>query len=260
MPTDRPMPREWRLLLAVLALAALALGGPTVAQVARYHLFADQGLWHGVPHPGDVLSNAGFAAAGLWCALLLRRGWAVLAGAERALLALTACGLLATCFASAWYHLAPDDARVAVDRLGMVLAFAGVLGLAGCRVSSRAGLALAGAVVLTGPAAIACWLVTGDLWPWAVVQGGGAALLLVLAGTHHPVALPVRWVWVVALYALAKLFEVADHEVWALTGGLVSGHSIKHLVAAWAVLPVASAVARLVPTRQNAAQLPARAA
>ncbi|MBK0391196.1 hypothetical protein I8E28_01215 [Ramlibacter sp. CrO1] len=254
------MPREWRLLLAVLALAALALAGPSVAQVAQYHQFADQGLWHGVPHPGDVLSNLAFAAVGLSCGLALLRAWGVLASAERALLALTACGLVTTCLASGWYHLAPDDVRVAVDRAGMVLAFAGVLGLAGCRVSSRAGLALATLIIFTGPAAIASWLATGDLWPWAVVQGGGAVLLLALAATQHPAALPVRWAWVVAAYALAKLFEVADHEVWTLTGGLVSGHSLKHLVAAWAVLPVTFAVARLVPARQNAAKLPARAA
>ena len=35
-------------------------------------------------------------------------------------------------------------------------------------------------------------------------------------------------------YALAKLLEHYDHGVFALTGGAVSGHSIKHLLAALA--------------------------
>lgn len=254
------MPREWRLLLFVLSLAALALGGPQVAQLAGYHAFADQGGWHGLPHAGDVLSNIGFALAGAACLAALARARQVLGGAERVLLALTGVGLLATGAASSWYHLAPDDARVAFDRAGMALAFAGLLGLAACRVSSRAGLALAAAVLVAGPASIAAWTLTGNLWPWAVLQGGGAVLLVVLAATPHPAALPVRWGAVVGLYALAKLLEVGDHAVWSLTAGLVSGHSLKHLVAALALLPVIAAVARVAPAGHNAAKLPARAA
>jgi len=37
-----------------------------------------------------------------------------------------------------------------------------------------------------------------------------------------------------AFYALAKLFEHYDHGIFELTGGAVSGHTIKHLFAAGA--------------------------
>jgi hypothetical protein len=33
---------------------------------------------------------------------------------------------------------------------------------------------------------------------------------------------------------LAKVFEVTDREVFAITNGAVSGHTVKHLVAAGA--------------------------
>ena len=260
MSITTPIPREWRLLLAVLALATLAAAGPHLAQMPQYHAFADQQSWRGMPHAGDVLSNVAFAFVGVVCFVALARARQVLSGAERALLALAGAGLLATCAASTWYHLAPDDTRLVVDRAGMVFAFSGLLGLAACRVSSRAGLALATTVLLAGPLSLKVFAATGDLLPWVVVQGGGAALLLVLAGTGNPAALPVRWGAVVGLYALAKVLEMGDHAIWSATSGLVSGHSLKHVLAALAVLPVATAVASLAPRGQNAPKLPARAA
>jgi len=48
-------------------------------------------------------------------------------------------GFVLTAIGSAWYHLDPDDRGLAWDRMGMVVAFAGVLGLvAAHRVSVRA--------------------------------------------------------------------------------------------------------------------------
>src|SRR4051812_47632110 len=143
MSVTTPIPREWRLLLAVLALATLAIAGPHLAQMPQYHAFADQQSWRGMPHAGDVLSNLAFAFVGVACLVALARARQALSGAERVLLALAGAGLLATCAASTWYHLAPGDARLVVDRAGMVVAFSGLLGLAACRVSSRAGLSLA---------------------------------------------------------------------------------------------------------------------
>jgi len=48
----------------------------------------------------------------------------------------------------------------------------------------------------------------------------------------------VDFLWVVmVLYALAKLFEYFDFAVFEF-GGLISGHSVKHIVAALAPLVV----------------------
>ena len=48
------------------------------------------------------------------------------------------------------------------------------------------------------------------------------------------------------LYGLAKLAEVYDPEVYLLTGSFLSGHSLKHLLAALAVF----ALYRMVAIRQ----------
>ena len=116
---------------------------------------------------------------------------------------------------SALYHWQPQDAGLLWDRLGMVLPFAGLLGLAAAsRVSARAGVAAAGAVLLAGPLAVWAWAHTGNLLPWAVVQLGGLLVVLTLACLPRRVGgLALHLGVVVVLYALDKLLEAADHSV-----------------------------------------------
>jgi len=247
-------PREARLLLAALALLLLAVLAPPLAQPGYYHHFADQRSWRGIPHPLDVLSNLPFALLGAAGLVLLRRVPAQrLARATRALTALSFAGLLCTAACSAWYHWRPDDAGLAVDRLGMTVAFAGLLGLATAdRLSARAGVGVALAVLLLGPLSVWVCAVSGNVLPWALLQGGGMVLLLALAFLPPvPGALAIRWGSVIGLYALAKAFELGDHLVYDASAQLVSGHSLKHVLAALAAWPILGAVRAL---GQNARQ------
>lgn len=238
-------PREIRLLLALVALALLAVFAPPLAQPGHYTHFADTRAWLGIPNALDVLSNLPFVLAGaLGLRTLARVPAAVPGTAQRQLAGLFFAGLLFTAAASVWFHWQPDGPGLVVDRLGMTVAFAGVLGLgvAG-HVSARAGLLLALLVLLCGPLAVEVWATSANLLPWAVLQGGGMALLVVLAfAPAQPGALPVRWGALIAIYAVAKGLELADHAVFELSGHWVSGHSLKHAVAALAAWPVLSAL------------------
>lgn len=246
---------ESRLLAAVLALAALACLGPALAQDPHFHDFADQHTRWGLPCAADVLTNLPFALAGLVGAWLLRAA-SGLSATERLLGGLTCLGLVLTAAGSSWYHLRPDDAGLVIDRLAMSVAFAGVLGLAACRVNARAGTSLAAVLLVAAPASVQWWAATGDLLPWAALQGGGLLLLVAASLTRpHAPVLPVRWALVVAGYVLAKLLEMGDHAVWEATGQWVSGHSLKHVVAAAAVLPLLAAW-RGAGRVQNASRLP----
>jgi uncharacterized membrane protein len=229
------------LLLALVFAVLLACLGPALAQPAHYHAFADQRVVWGLPFAMDVLSNMLFAVGGVWGLLALRR---LPAGtetdAQRPLAALFFAGLLFTTLCSSAYHWRPEHAGLAIDRLGMVVAFAGLLGLAVAdRVSARAGVVTAGSVLLLGPLSVVVWATSGNLLPWVVLQAGGMVLILLLAACR-----PVAGAWglplgaVIALYMLAKLLELGDHLVFAWTGGWVSGHSLKHGVAALAAWPV----------------------
>ncbi|MDY0106881.1 MAG: hypothetical protein RBS27_09430 [Giesbergeria sp.] len=245
-------PLETRLLWAALVLLALALFGPALPASPHQHGFADQRVLWGLPCALDVLSNLPFALAGAWGLALLRRlRGGVLDAATRATATLFCAGLLCTTLGSAWYHLRPDDAGLLWDRLGMAVAFAGLLGLAAAsRVSARAGQAMAVTMLLAGPLAVAAWARSGNLLPWAVVQFGGMLVVLALACLpRRPGALALNLFAVIAWYGAAKACEAADAAVFAATGQWLSGHSLKHLCAAGAALPVLWALRGAVTAR-----------
>lgn len=245
--------REGGLLVALGVALLLAAFGPFIAQVSHYHAFADQRMWWGIPCAMDVLSNAPFALAGIWGFWSLRRlqvhgqvsaQTLAQASLHKPLAALFFLGLVLTAMCSSFYHWHPDNVGLAVDRIGMTVAFAGLLGLAVAdRVSARMAWLVAGTVLLLGPVALAVWTSSGNLLPWSVLQGGGIVLVLLLAASK-PVsgAWGIPLGWVIAAYTLAKVLELEDHLVFEWTRGFVSGHSLKHIVAALAAWPVMAAV------------------
>ncbi len=240
-----PSTAETGLLCAGLMLLALALGGPVLHDHPHQHGFADQRTLWGIPCALDVLSNLPFALAGAWGLVLLGRVRpGALDAAIRATAGMFCAGLLLTAAASSWYHWQPDNAGLLWDRLGMAVAFAGMLGLAAAqRVSPRAGGATALVALAAGPLAVLWWAHTGNLLPWAVVQLGGMLLVLVLACLPQRAgALTLRLGAVIAWYGAAKLLELGDHTVFEATGQWVAGHSLKHLAAAGAAWPVLRAL------------------
>jgi hypothetical protein len=193
----------------------------------------------------DVLSNIPFAIGGLWgLSVLYRLPISSRVSIQWRLCATFFVGLVLTAVCSGYYHWQPDDSGLALDRLGMVLAFAGLAGVAAAeRVSGRAAFAVALVVLVAGSIGIAVWLHNGNLLVWSLVQGGGMLVVFALAWCK-----PLSGAWnvsfaqVIGIYALAKLCEFSDAEVFALTQGWLSGHSLKHLVAALAAWPVILAV------------------
>lgn len=234
---------ELGLLLATAGLGLCALMLPPLAQDPAYHRFADARTLLGVPNALDVISNLGFLVAGLYgLHEVASNRLHLFSTALKAGVFVTFIGFVATAIGSAAYHLAPADGGLVADRLGMVVAFAGVLGMAAAqRVSSRAGFALLGAALVLGPCAVIAWSMLGTLTPYAVMQFGGIALLVGLL-TAPALGPGPNWRWLVAAYLAAKVFEGADAFVWDLTGHLVSGHTLKHLVAALPVLAVTMAL------------------
>jgi hypothetical protein len=257
--------RERGLLFAFALLALVALFGPALpaADVAIASVFADDRAWHGLPNAMDVLSNLPFLLIGCWGLYRLNR----IDRAHQQALAqfplappasdppdntldcawLFFAGLIATAAGSAFYHLLPEAPRLAADRAGMAVAFAGLIGMAVCeRVSQRAGWPAAWFVLTAGLLAAELVQETGNVLPWALVQFGGMALVLTLAlSTPMRGAVGLKLGWVILFYAAAKAFELADHQVYEASGHMISGHSLKHLVAGLAGLPVLAALRKL---------------
>jgi hypothetical protein len=232
------------LIVLTLALIAVAAMAPRIPQDPAYHHFADTRTLLGVPNALNVLSNLPFLLVGVL-------GWHVVAkarslqAAERWSYALCFAGVTLTAFGSAWYHWSPNNDTLVWDRLPMTLGFMGLLAGTICeRVSQRAGAMLLVPLVAVGIATVVYWRMTeatgaGDLRPYALVQFGPAVLipaLLLLFPARYTLA--IRYWRVFGWYAAAKFLEAADRRVFS-AGGVVSGHTLKHLASAWACYEIA---------------------
>lgn len=240
--------REWGLLLLAGVLCVLAVAGPHITQYEHYHAFADQRTMLGIPCALDVLSNVPFALMGLIGLVVLRRS--VLgyeASVFKNMSSLFFYGLIITSVCSSAYHLHAENHSLWLDRMGMSVAFAGILGMAVCnRVSERAAQVTAYTVLIAAPMCLWNWQATGNLLPWSVLQGGGMLIVLTLA-CLAPVDGQKRMplVAVIVWYVVAKLLELGDAQVYAWSGELVSGHSLKHVAAAMAAWPVIAMFCRM---------------
>ncbi|MEV8522403.1 hypothetical protein ABZR86_21570 [Dyella marensis] len=228
--------RARMLALAGIVLAIVALALPPMAQPQSYHGFADQRGWLGIPNFGDVMSNLAFLAVGLM-GLAAMRLPAVQAMGRTSMHAygMTFAGLALTAFGSAYYHWAPSDARLVWDRLPMTLVFMPLLAATLAeRLRWRSDQPLL-ALSLLGVGTVVYWKLTGNLLPYFAAEGGSILLLLLAVAL-----LPTPWSGraqlfaVLATYLVAFACEQGDKLVFQATGGNVSGHTIKHLVAALA--------------------------
>ena len=224
---------------AVVLLLDLSLNPHGHAHLQPHgHPFVDARSWWGVPNTLDVLSNLPLVAAGA-VGFRCLRARALERSTANALRVFFA-GLILSGLGSAVYHWAPDAGSLVIDRLGMAVAFAGVLALSVAeRVGQREARGFLPAVLVLAVVSAVLPHLQGNVLPWAVVQFGGMGLV-VWAATRAPApgALGVSLACLMALYALAKLLELGDEAVFRATGDWVSGHSLKHIAAACAALPI----------------------
>ena len=248
----------YRQRIAVLiGLLAAGLAGllliDAIPQDPAYHLFADARSLFGIPNFNNVASNAGFAIAGVI-------GLFVIARAKRRSIFIQRpdawpyfaffAGVALISIGSAYYHLAPSSERLFWDRLPMSVAFmAFCTAIIADRIHNKAGnswiLAL---LVVLGMLSLVYWQVTeskghGDLRFYGFVQFYPVMLLPIVLWLF-PVSRYTsgRYLgWIIALYALSKVMEYYDNEIFDLLGHTVSGHTLKHLAAAagaFVVLPM----------------------
>jgi hypothetical protein len=251
---EPPSRAEWLLVASTALLLAIGMLAPALPQSADYHRFADARTLLGIPRALDVMSSAAFAIVGMsGLVLVATRRPSLFSSAYRASALLSFVGLLATAAASASYHLAPDDAGLALDRHAMSIVFAGILGMVATeRISDRAGVALAGFSLLVGQASVLWWTSTGSVTPYGVLQFGGLLTIAVCLVRPRRDAGP-HWGLLLLAYALAKVFEHFDAEVFALADESVSGHTLKHLVAAMAAWTIVQPIRRARPLAGNSA-------
>lgn len=232
--------RDTVLIVLTIGIIAIAfvLSSP-YPQDPAYHLFADTRTLLDVDNFWNVMSNLPFLVVGLWGLGYLGRHAATscLPGLQSAYIVFFG-GVLLTAFGSGYYHLAPANDPLVWDRLPMTIAFAGLFSIiVGEFVSVRTARRILIPLLLIGYASVEYWAITesrgaGDLRPYAVVQFFPMVLILFFLLTRKPTIGAAKYYWIMLLfYVLAKVFEQLDTVVYAV-GGLLSGHSIKHMFAA----------------------------
>lgn len=231
-----------RFLLAITVAAVVAVFAlfDPYPQPQDYFEFADNRTLLGVPNFWNVMSNLVFllpGGAGLW---MLRKGdnQHTLPGLFPAYHVLF-FGVLLTAFGSAWFHLAPDNDTLFWDRLPMTIAFMSLLSIVvGEHISEPSGKRLLWPLLAIGAFSVIYWAYTesrhaGDLRLYGLVQFLPMLLIPAILLGCRSVYDRAGFIWLVfGLYALAKVFEQLDVTLYAM-GEVLSGHSIKHVCAAF---------------------------
>ena len=215
-------------MLVFFSLMVISLGGllllPPIPQDQTYHQFADQRTIFGIPNFWNVVSNLPFLAVGAAGLRRYRQDPATV---------VFFLGVFLTGIGSSYYHWNPNDSTLFWDRAPMTLSFAAILALVvGERVSPRAGAILLWPALAVGVFSLLLWRWTDDLRLYFWVQFFPALAVISLFLVCPPKYTGTQyWIGAGALYALAKLFEFTDKPVYS-AGGLLSGHTLKHLAAA----------------------------
>jgi len=235
----------------LLVLGTVALAQPPLAQPLDYHRFADTRAWLGVPNFANVVSNGLFAIFGFAGLRYLMgpEGRARLPGrAERAPWVAFFVAGIAVGLASAYYHavIPGDVARLesasltalnpplAVDRLPIAVAVAAlVAGFVGDRLGALAGLATLVAIAGLGVSSVLVWAAYDDLRPYLALRIGAVAVLPLLCVLFPGRRTRFRHLaWMILWTAAASVAELGDRAIHAASGEMVSGHTLKHLLAA----------------------------
>ena len=251
--------RVWGIVgIGLAAIVAVALL-PPIPQDPAYHDFADRRRFLGIPSALNVLSNVPFVLVGaLGWTFLLRQGRQRADGPlteawERSPFGILFAGIALTGFGSAYYHLAPGNVTLFWDRLPLTIVFMSLLALVIAeRIGLAAGRRLLPLLLLAGAGSVLYWLLgelkgAGDLRPYGLVQFFplvAIPLLLLLFPPRYTRGADL--VGALAWYALAKLFELLDAQIFAV-GGIVSGHTLKHLASAVAMYWILRMVERRRP-------------
>jgi len=223
------------LLIAVIAVFSLA----PIAQDTGYHAFSDQRTLLGISNIYNVLSNLPFLIVGLYglYCLIIRKN---LNGADEFKIAylLLFTGIALVSVGSGYYHLTPNNQTLAWDRLPIAI---GIMALLSIVISEFISLHIARGLLLPlitlGIVSVCYWQLSessgaGDLRLYILVQFLSALLTaIILLSFKSKYTSAMGYWWVLISYTLAKLLEHFDEAIHIFTG-FISGHSLKHAVAA----------------------------
>lgn len=241
--------------IAILTLSFLTImlffgWVPPIPQDPSYHNFADQRFLLGIPNFCDVFSNLAFLIPAILGTRYTIQKWedpALFSSPfERWMRLVFFAAVFSVCFGSAYYHINPNNHTLLWDRLPMAISFMAIATIIiNIYMPTKWIPFLFALLQLLGITSVLYWSYTeslgeGDLRLYALVQFMPLIALPIIIGYNYKkgfvpgniafLLLALMW------YLIAKITEHADHFIFISLYHGLSGHTLKHIAAAIAVL------------------------
>lgn len=220
------------LLAVIIPLLWLFFFKEPMTQNLAYHNFADQRNWVGINNFMDVMSNLGF----IWVGIIglknaqklnqYKLSWVVFY-----------IGVLLVAPGSAYYHLWPNNDTLVWDRLPMTIGFMGIFtAIMAETFKLKKEKTILFSLIALGIYSVIHWVVFDDLRLYFWVQLTPLLSILLIALMYNSESIKGFYLLgTFTFYMLAKLTEKYDTQIFSATFEGVSGHSLKHLLAAIAI-------------------------
>lgn len=230
--------------VVIAAVVGLFMYGP-IPQDLGYHNFIDKRPLLGIPNFGDVIGNVAFLLAGIW-GLYRTHDFKIYLPHVYHLWMVFYVGVFLTGLGSGWYHLNPSNDSLFWGRLPMTISFAAFFCIVMAeRISVQKAVKIFPALLVLCMATVPYWIWSehaghGDLRPYAVAQFLPMLLVPMMLWLFPVKKGGERFlVQGYVFYVLAKFFEHYDVAIFNLTSQSISGHTIKHVMAALGALCMA---------------------
>jgi hypothetical protein len=229
--------------IILFSIVAAAIAGVLffrpIPQDPAYHVFADQRAMLAIPNFWNVVTNVPFIIVGtMGVVLVALREMAGGLPELRKEYFIFFLGVCATGLGSAYYHYHPTNDTLLWDRIPIAVTIVAFFSaVVGEYISAATSRRLFWPLIALGIGSVLYWYLTeksgsGDLRLYALVQYLPVLLFPVILVLFKARLVPAWYLWAVAgSYPAAKIAEMLDGPIYA-AGCLLSGHSLKHLVAA----------------------------
>ena len=240
-------------LISILGIVGVLMLDP-IAQNPEYHLFIDQKNIMGIPNFWNVISNLPFLLIGIMGLYSIFRSHRISLITEmKTAYVMFFLGVSLVALGSGYYHLSPNNGTLLWDRLPMTIAFMALFSII---INEFTSFHLAKfslwPLVFFGAFSVLYWHHTenigeGDLRLYILVQFLPMLLIPLILFFFKSKFTGTSGYWFLLFaYTLAKAFEYFDEAIHNIL--LLSGHSLKHVVAALGIFFLLKAYNNREPT------------
>jgi len=175
-----------------------------------YHDFADKRtLIKGIPNTLDILSNLAIALPGIYLIC------------EQKKLSFLSINILLLAITSVYYHINPNDTTIFLDMIFLASVNTIIF-------SFFVNKEIGQVVYVLGILSVLYWKRTGDIRLYEFLKIGIPIYALIQLITNDKVSHYL--VPFIILGVLVRYTEFNDKAIFTLTNGLISGHTIKHIL------------------------------